>query len=128
MTDLLILDDDPLQHMVLQLMIDKYCPCKVRHYYDGNSVIDYLNEHSTDYEMLPDVIFLDINMPQITGWQFLENYKTLAVQLKKNIDIYIVSSSIHPHDLKRVNNYPFVKSYLIKPLTREILEASTVYH
>lgn len=128
MTDLLILDNDPLQHMVIQWMIDKYCPCNVRHYYDGYCVIDYLNEHIADSEVLPDVIFVDINMPQITGWQFLDIYKNIVPQLKKNIDIYVVSSSIDPKDLKRVYDYPFITSYLVKPLTKEILQASTVRH
>jgi len=128
MTDLLILDDDPLQHKMLQLMIDKYCPCHVTHCYDGNFVLDYLSAHKADTEALPDVIFLDINMPQITGWQFLDAYKAISSQLRKSIDIYIVSSSIDPRDMNKAHDYPFVRSYLIKPLTKEVLQASTLSH
>jgi len=61
-------------------------------------------------------------MPQFTGWEFLEQFKALYPSLKKNIDVYILSSSANPADKMRAKLYPFVKDFYCKPVTRESLE------
>src|SRR4051812_42580521 len=65
---------------------------KVMEFYNALDAITFFR-NNPDHEDLPDVIFLDINMPGMNGWEFLENYAT--IQLKKDITIYMVSSSIN---------------------------------
>jgi CheY-like chemotaxis protein len=76
-------------------------------------------------DKIPEVIFLDLNMPVMDGWQFLEEFQHLPVNGKPTI--YIVSSSVDPADITRAQEYEEVTSYVIKPITRprlkEILES-----
>lgn len=69
-------------------------------------------------ELLPDVIFLDLNMPVLDGWGFLEEYLLLEPKMSKKIEIYIVSSSISPSELERSQRIPVVTDFLTKPLSR----------
>ena len=68
-------------------------------------------------EALPDIIFLDINMPFMDGWQFLEEYTKIKPTLSKQIVIYVVSSSISEYDIERARNNSNVSDYFVKPIT-----------
>ncbi len=71
---------------------------------------------------LPRVIFLDLNMPMMTGWEFLDEYIKIDHQDMHRTWVYIMSSSVNPKDLMRINNYSIVKNYILKPVTAEDLE------
>ena len=62
------------------------------------------------------ILLLDINIPQMTGWQFLEWFDNAPADIKNSITIYMVSSSIDPGDIERANTNPYIKEFLIKPL------------
>jgi CheY-like chemotaxis protein len=66
----------------------------------------------------PTVLFLDVNMPVMTGWEFLEKYAHLNERIKKQIVIYILSSSVDWSDKEKAAGNPYVKNYLIKPLSK----------
>nr|WP_321222116.1 response regulator [uncultured Psychroserpens sp.] len=66
-------------------------------------------------ENLPDIILLDINMPIMDGWQFLDEF--VKIESHKLITIYIVSSSIDPQDIKRAKKYQNISNYIVKPIT-----------
>ncbi|MBA3900706.1 MAG: response regulator [Bacteroidetes bacterium] len=83
---------------------------------DGEKSILHLKSIADNVEKLPDIIFLDLNMPVLDGWEFLEEFKLLEPTLPKRISTYLVSSSISPHDIERSKNYSLVKDFLIKPL------------
>ena len=63
----------------------------------------------------PDIILLDLNMPILDGWQFLDEFK----QFNSTAQVYIMSSSNYPEDIQNASNYPLVKGYIVKPLTTE---------
>jgi two-component SAPR family response regulator len=86
---------------------------------NGEVALQFLRKHLSDPQSLPDFIFLDINMPYIDGWMFLEDYDELKAGLSKPISIYMVSSSIDPRDVDRARSNVNVKDYVIKPVTRE---------
>jgi two-component system chemotaxis response regulator CheY len=86
---------------------------------NGELALNYLRENLTNEPALPDYIFLDINMPFIDGWMFLDDYEQLRSGLVKPISIYMVSSSIDPHDVDRAKQNTNVKGYVVKPVTRE---------
>jgi CheY-like chemotaxis protein len=65
---------------------------------------------------MPDVIFLDINMPAYDGWDFLEDYMVIADTIGKNPLIYMLTSSISDTDVAKANTYAIVSGYLLKPL------------
>ncbi|WP_316747444.1 response regulator [Pedobacter gandavensis] len=97
---------------------------------DGKKALLDLELSADQPDLLPDVIFLDLNMPVLDGWGFLEEYLLLEPKISKKIEIYIVSSSISPSELERSQGIPVVTDFLTKPLSRskfvEIFEGATV--
>lgn len=85
---------------------------------DGKQALSNLKAYYDRPELLPDVIFLDLNMPVLDGWGFLDEYLLLEPKLNKKISIYIVSSSISPSELDRSREIPVVTDFLTKPLSR----------
>ncbi len=77
---------------------------------------------STFAEGRPVLLFLDINMPGMDGWEFLDHYSRLGQAIKERIHIYILSSSVDDRDKNRGAANPDVKGYLVKPLTKEALQ------
>ncbi|UJH90303.1 response regulator [Antarcticibacterium sp. 1MA-6-2] len=67
-------------------------------------------------EKLPDIIFLDLNMPVMDGWEFLGEFIKIKNNFDKKITLYVVSSSIDPRDLERARSFNLVTDYLIKPI------------
>ena len=65
---------------------------------------------------LPDIILLDINMPVMDGWQFMELFALLNPTLSKKIDVYMVSSSINKADIKRAKAITDISDFIVKPL------------
>ena len=88
----------------------------------GLDGLEYLKLNQENKELLPDLIFLDINMPVIDGWQFLEKYKQLDQELLSRVVIIMLSTSGYPEDIERAMSYCIVSEYIIKPLTKEKLE------
>ena len=118
----LVVDDDPIHQRIAQIMIDRHqifdvCKC----YTDGQTAMDYIKENTTDDEELPDVILLDLNMPNLDGWGFLDQFLALEDKIKKEIRIYIVSSSVDEKDIIRSKIYPSVRGFISKPLSPDIL-------
>jgi CheY-like chemotaxis protein len=104
-------------------MIEVYLsPIPVTRYYtDATKVLAYLNENKNNYNELPDIIFVDLNMPIMNGAMFLSKFAKLRPALVKHIDIYVVSSSIDPADIAVSKNYSFVLDYITKPITKSML-------
>ena len=83
---------------------------------------DHLLHHRSSEEHLPDVILLDIYMPEMDGWAFLKVFADTQAQFAKPIDIFIISSSDHLKDINKARSIPHVKAYLQKPVTMEVLK------
>lgn len=116
----LIDDDDIFQLTASRTLKSLQVADKILQFENGEDALSFLKRHSADSAELPDYIFLDINMPFVDGWMFLEDYALLKEGLsKKNIIIYMVSSSIDPRDLSRARQNSEIKEYVVKPVTRE---------
>jgi CheY-like chemotaxis protein len=86
---------------------------------NGLDALEYLKNLIKSSGKLPDVIFIDINMPIMDGWEFLEEYKILKQELNTSIKIYILSSSVDKNDIMRSKEYSSVIDYVIKPVYKE---------
>lgn len=115
-----IVDDDKIYQFASSKLLQKYhADINVLCFDHGKSAIEYLRENRRNPDKLPDVILLDINMPVLDGWGFLELYAEFKDEISKEIVIYIVSSSIDNRDIQKANEFLEVKTYLIKPLREE---------
>lgn len=81
--------------------------------------LDFLRENASNLANIPDVLLLDINMPVIDGWTFLDILMKEIPAVTEKMRIYIVSSSIDTRDLEKVKEYDIVKEYLVKPLNSD---------
>lgn len=120
---LAVIDDDTVD----QIAVKRYCKIgqladDVVAFSDAESAIDYLSEFSDSNEDIPDVIFLDINLPKLDGWDFLEHYSEIAPDLDKDISIYMFSSSISEMDTAKARGSKWVKDYIYKPISLEKLK------
>ena len=119
-----IIDDDKLTVRLMTMLISKNNFCKeIISFYNPKIALDQIKENSENPENLPDVILLDLNMPLLDGWQFLDEF--ILLSLKKNISIFIVTSSIDPTDIEMAKKYKMVKSYIMKPINAQKLEAAS---
>ncbi len=110
-----IVDDDDIFQFTTKIKIEKAKLAKdLLFFKDGDEILNYINEH---YAIgLPDVILLDINMPSVDGWDFLDLYKDVAENKKAAIKIYMISSSINLDDVRRAEQSQFVIDYITKPI------------
>ncbi|WP_442589140.1 response regulator [Pedobacter sp. AW31-3R] len=115
----LIDDDDIFVFLTKKTILKVSDHVEVEVFSDGYQAITHLNEIAGDKDALPDVIFLDLNMPVMDGWEFLAEYEQLYNSLAREIQLYIVSSSISPHEMERSANIPVVSAFIIKPLVKE---------
>jgi CheY-like chemotaxis protein len=92
---------------------------QILQFHNGEDALQFLSENSRNEDSLPDYIFLDINMPLVDGWMFLQDFAEIKQNLPKSISIYMVSSSIDPRDVNRAKNIQDVTDYVVKPVTKE---------
>jgi two-component system, chemotaxis family, chemotaxis protein CheY len=115
----LVDDDSIFQFTATRLIETGKLARSVLHFENGGDALDYLKKNSSDKHKLPDFLFLDINMPMIDGWMFLEDFEKVKSTLIKHFPIYMVSSSIDPRDLNRAKEFADVKDFVVKPISAE---------
>jgi two-component system, chemotaxis family, chemotaxis protein CheY len=119
-----LIDDDRIYQFTAKRIIELVDPLKkVLAFSNGKEAIDFFAQGTITEEQLPDVIFLDINMPVMNGWEFLEAYNSVKSSLKKSITIYMVSSSVDENDKIRSKNFNDVKDFIVKPLDQQVMSA-----
>jgi len=118
--NLCIIDDDNVFQFLTRIIVEKTQMVKaIRIFSNGKEAIDFLYLSQNEPDKIPDVILLDLNMPIMDGWEFLDEFIQLRPHLGRKITIYIVSSSIDPRDIEKARNINEVTDYIIKPVTQE---------
>jgi CheY-like chemotaxis protein len=112
-----VVDDDPLYIFSMKkvLKLTEFCN-EAKFFKNGQEALDELIPQ-LEAGVLPDVIFLDISMPLMNGWQFLDHL--IKYPQSKEMKIYIISSSIDPYDTGKSSSYDIVTDYIYKPITIE---------
>jgi CheY-like chemotaxis protein len=117
----LLIDDSDIDNLVNKRVIEKTGLSSVVVVKNSaQSAIDYLLEiASINHELIPGVIFLDIRMPEVDGFGFLELFENLAEPIHEKSEIVMLSSSIDSDDYRKAMDNRFVKQFLNKPLHKE---------
>ena len=109
-------DDDIYQFTITKILETVKLNKKIILFSDGEEALDFMIDNLYNDDELPDVIFLDINMPIMDGFQFMEEYVKLKPKLDKKIIIYMVSSSVDPVDIAKAKGISDISDYIIKPI------------
>lgn len=111
----LVDDDEIFTYGFKKLTVLKGLFDQILNFSNGKEAIDYLL-NPQNRNNLPDVLFVDINMPVMNGWEFNDAFEEIKSQLGKNITIYNISSSVDLADIRRAKNNPMIADYLLKPI------------
>lgn len=119
----MIIDDNLVDLYIISRMITQNNFTKnVLHYTEAQEAVKYLQENQDNISKLPEIIFVDIYMPLMSGFEFLEAYNTLSPALKNYCRTYIISSTIDNEDIARSSSNKNVVSFHVKPITKEFLD------
>lgn len=109
-----IVDDDSIfTFTARKLLISNKLTHNITSFTNGREAMDRLNQNLDNNHEPPNVILLDINMPVLDGWQFMDEF--VLYPDKKNIIVYLVSSSIDPKDRKKASLLKDISGFLVKP-------------
>lgn len=122
--NIMLVDDDEINNFITVKLIRKAFPDAVLSTcLNGRLAIDKLKDLFQNHpEKLPDYILLDINMPIMNGWEFLEEYKNSNMDPEKKITIYILSSSVFTNDIDKAKSYESVANFISKPLNLDAIK------
>lgn len=119
--NLLVIDDDDINVFIIKKIVEKTAfDVTMVAKENGQVALDYLATLGENHYSLPDLILVDINMPVLNGWEFIEAYEALSNNLLSS-DIYMLSSSVYENDIERAKTYKSVKGFISKPLSIERL-------
>ena len=119
----LLIDDSEIDNYINKAIISKSTRITdVVVKTSGVKALDYLKEIEENPDEFPDIIFLDIRMPEMDGYEFIENYKGLPEEAKAKCRVFVLSSSINPKDLERSESYGEIEKHLAKPLAHHNIE------
>jgi len=121
---ILFIDDDLITLMLCKMVISKASFSKeIATAKNGEEALKYFDTLKTTHSInKPQLIFLDLNMPVMNGWEFLDSFNTEEYAEFQKTKIVILSSTIDPADLERSKKYPMVIDFLSKPITKEMLD------
>ena len=118
-----VIDDDPTYIYGMKLLIRRVeFSSECLTFANGKEALDYFVEAFEARAQVPEIIFLDLNMPVLDGWQFLDRIIPLLPKHNPPL-IYLVSSSIDPRDAQRARAYDVVSEFIVKPVSAATLEA-----
>lgn len=122
-TNFVLVDDDRTSLLIGKFMIQKFSQqAKVVTFIEPEIALEKIEKSFGDCtEDIQTILFLDINMPTMTGWEFLDAFNTFKPKVKEKFFIYILSSSVEDFE-KKAKKYPFVCGFLSKPIKLKYLE------
>lgn len=119
----IIIDDDPISILVCETMLKKSNFVKsIKTFKNPTDGLTFFKEYYASGNDIPDFIFLDIQMPQLSGWEFLDSYVNLPLLPIKTANVVMLSAVYDPEDQQKSADNELVLSFLAKPITTEALD------
>ena len=110
-----IIDDDDIYQMLIKSILGKKLPNPILQFFSGFQALSFYKLNLNNCTVLPSVCFLDLTMPGMSGWQFLDELDTLSFNFEYHPSIYILTGSSQV-DFEKLRDYPLIKGVLIKPV------------
>lgn len=124
---ILLIDDDESDNFYHRLVLEESAIAQsIEIAYYAEEALEYLRAH--DRVAAIDLIFLDINMPRMNGFEFIDEYAKLDGKHKTKIVIFMLSTSLNPSDQARAEANPYIAGFLYKPLSEEKLQEVLTAH
>ena len=122
--EILLVDDNPADNFIHKSVIERLQAANsVTVTEDGAQALDYLRDIAeSPQRQMPELIFLDINMPRMNGWEFLDQLETMEEVMQNTIVVMMLTTSLHPDDQAAANQRSELAGFLNKPLTRDSLQ------
>lgn len=124
LTKICIVDDDDIYRFTIERTLESLeLATKTMTFSDGEQAINFISDHHNEDAELPDIIFLDIDMPVMDGFQFMEEYEKIKSNVAKDMTIYMVSSSMDPVDIDSAKKIASISDYIVKPISSDRLKS-----
>lgn len=121
---ILLVDDDEVTNFLNRRLIEHYqLADHIEVRLNGKEALKFLTDKNTTEENLrPNLILLDINMPVMDGWEFMQAYTREVLDEKNKTNIVMLSTSSNPDDIDRAASLPLIKGFISKPLSIQLLQ------
>ena len=115
-----VVEDDKANNFLCKMTLEEVGISNVRTFLRADLALKDLSELEARNEIFPSLILLDINMPAMDGWAFLNEFRNFSAEARTKTTVYLFSSSDHPRDIEKAKDYPEVLYFLAKPLSEEV--------
>jgi len=121
--DFIVIDDDPINNLICHKIIQLTIPGSVIYTFtEPQDGLDHIQSNYPGNDGKKAILFLDINMP-VSGWEVLEMFEKFPDSIKEQVKIFMLSSSVNPHDKEKASANAHVTGYISKSLSQEKLQA-----
>jgi CheY-like chemotaxis protein len=121
--EVLFIDDDEINNFILKEIFESQYNLRVNFFSEATRALEYIEKLIEEKEgALPDIIFLDIKMPEMDGFDFMDAFEQNGYSQKFKVPIFMLTSSVNHRDISRAATYTHIKELITKPLTYEKLQ------
>ena len=117
-----IIDDDDISKYVMKRYLNQLSVTRIIDFPDSLQPLKFIQNNVRSTDELPDIIFLDLHMPMLNGFDFIKDFQKVASQIEKDIKIVMLTSSINAEDVEIAKSFPEISNYFIKPIKHRDLE------
>lgn len=120
--NLAIIDDDEMYVLAIKKLIEGVqLTDRTVYFENGKLALNYLDQCIYQLHLLPELILLDLNMPETNGWQFIKEFRKLKTKIDKKITIYMISSTVNEDEIHRAKGIEEITDFICKPVTMRTL-------